>query len=98
MLTSLAATLVSQPSGSLPLPLPLQSPRPATQTQTPAMHIELVPQSFPQAPQFALSFDVSMQVPPQSTSAPGQAHSPLEQLLPPEHVLPQKPQWLLLVR
>src|SRR6185369_1240277 len=73
-----------------PLPVPPLPPPP----HTPAVQAAPPVHALPQAPQFAGSLEVSMQVPPQVALPAPQPQAPLLQVWPPRHLLPQKPQFV----
>lgn len=81
-----------------------QSPKPVLHAKPHALAVQVAralagaTQAFEQRPQLARSTLVSVQAPPHDVPPPGRAHTPPEQLWPPEQALPQRPQFELSVR
>jgi hypothetical protein len=99
-LSELLVVLTSQPL----VATRSQSPKPAlhAKPQAPAAQVARAlagaVQALVQRPQLARSVLVLVQAPPQEVPPPGHAHTPPEQLWPPEQVAPQRPQLALSVR
>lgn len=62
------------------------------------MQLVVLGQVFPHAPQWAGSFSVSTQRPPQSRCPVGHVHSPPVHIVPLGQALPHAPQFVRLVR
>jgi hypothetical protein len=63
----------------------------------PDEHTSFTRQTFPHAPQFAASLDVSMHCPAHTTARPGQTHAPAAHARPRPHAAPHPPQFDTLV-